>query len=109
MYVNAAILGGIIGNRSDAGFVATLRWLSRRRRGTAALTEEQLMQMAIEIATRRGYRRRRLRCLDVSADRASRPVVLLRVNWSKTVLVVRVDTANPDKSEIDPVKLFPPR
>jgi hypothetical protein len=67
------------------------------------------MRMAIEVATRRGYHRRRLRCLDVSADRASLPVVLLRVNWSKTVLVVRVDTANPDESKINPVRLFPPR
>ncbi|XVQ06233.1 hypothetical protein ACQP1W_26610 [Spirillospora sp. CA-255316] len=111
-YVNAAILGRIIGSRSDAGAVATLRWLARRRRRPQAqLTEEQLIEIAIQGAVRYGHSRRRLRCLEVArgVGAGERPVVILRVTWSKTVLVVRVDTVHPEQCEVTPVKLFPPR
>ncbi|MEW2354311.1 hypothetical protein [Spirillospora sp. NPDC029432] len=111
MYVNAAILGGVIGNRSDAGVVATFRWLARRRRRSLPdpLTDEELMERAIDAAVRHGYPRRRLRPLEVSrGGSATLPVALLRVTWSKTVLVVRVDTVHPNRSLVDPVRLFPP-
>jgi hypothetical protein len=118
-FVNAAIAGGVIGNRADAGLVATLRWLLRRRRRPAETTPygmvrtaEQAIGLAIQAAADQGYPPRRLRYVDISQRSAGLVeiwLVALRITWSRRLLVVRVGSPDPARCEIHPVSLFPLR
>lgn len=120
-FANAAIVGGVLGNRADAGLVATARWLWRRHRPPkdsepvrALMTDAQVVRAAIDAAVAAGHSRRRIRYMDIERIDPHGPapdkrVVILRLTWSRRLLVVHLDPYDPDRHEIRTIKLFPQR
>ncbi|GAA2277776.1 hypothetical protein GCM10010402_37920 [Actinomadura luteofluorescens] len=120
-FVNAAVVGGVLGNRADAGALATLRWLFRRHRPPRAsqptralMTDTQVVRAALRAAVEVGHSRRRIRYMDIEriddhGPEPDRRVVVLRINWSRRLLVVHMDPYDPDRYTIRTVRLFPLR
>jgi hypothetical protein len=120
-FANAAVVGGILGNRADAGLVATVRWLLRRHRVPrdrppvrSLMTDAQVVRAAMDAAVAVGHSRRRIRYMDIERIDPHGPepdhrVVILRLTWSRRLLVVRLDPCDPGRYQIRTVKVFPRR
>ncbi|MFC4048309.1 hypothetical protein ACFOY4_01325 [Actinomadura syzygii] len=120
-FANAAVVGGVLGNRADAGMVATVRWLFRRHRlpqdsepVRRLMTDAQVVHAAMGAAVAVGHSRRRLRYMDIERIDPDGPapdkgVVILRLTWGRRVLVVHLDPYDPDHYEIRTIRLFPRR
>ncbi|MFB4299137.1 hypothetical protein [Actinomadura sp. NTSP31] len=117
-FANAAIVGGVLGNRADAGVVTTVRWLLRRHRPPRdsepvrpLMTDAQVVHAAIRAAVAVGHPRRRIRYMDLERLAPSGPepderVVILRLTWSRRLLVVRMNPYDPDRYEIRTIRIF---
>jgi hypothetical protein len=120
-FANAAVVGGVLGNRADAGVLATVRWLFHRHRPPqdrepveSLMTDAQVVRAAMRAAVEVGHSRRRIRYMDIERIELHGPepdkrVVILRVTWSRRLLVVHMDPNYPDRYEIHTVRLFPLR
>lgn len=120
-FANAAVVGGILGNRADAGLVATVRWLLRRHRpprgsepARPLMTDGEVVHAAIRAAVAVGHSRRRIRYMDIERVASHGPepdkrIVVLRLTWSRHLLVVHMDPYDPDRYEIRTIRIFPRR
>jgi hypothetical protein len=120
-FANAAVVGGILGNRADAGLVTTVRWLLRRHRPPrdrppvrSLMTDAQVVRAAMDAAVAVGHSRRRIRYMDI--ERIDHPgpepdhrLVILRLTWSRRLLVVHMDPYDPGRYEIRTIRIFPRR
>jgi hypothetical protein len=118
---NAAVVGGVLGNRADAGVVTTLRWLFRRHRppqdsepARPLMTDAQVVHAALRAAVEVGHPRRRVRYMDIERLEPHGPqpderVVILRITWSRRLLVVHMHPCDPDHYTIRTIRLFPLR
>ncbi|HEU5024866.1 MAG TPA: hypothetical protein VFV01_08070 [Spirillospora sp.] len=112
-FVVSAAVGGVVGNRVDAGVVEAYRRLrlgGRRPRANEhpePLTRNEAVAAAISAAAERGYRIERLRFI-ACRESTGPPAwdIVLRIAWTRRHLLIHVPAHDPE--QITVVRTPPP-